>query len=361
MKAVAYLLLSDGTKFQSPSGGGHQGADLVTFGEVVFVTSMSGYQELITDPASLGQILVMTYPLIGNYGVNELDEESDSIKCAGLIVSELCEAPCNWKSTQTLGAYFARQSVKVASGMDTRAITRYIAKHGAMRGMITEAEPGEADAAELAAWTLDDPVKKVTCVHKYTIPGAGRRIAVLDLGMRRSVIAGLVRYGCHITVYPAGTGAEEIMQAKPDGVLLTGGPGSPDQDAGLIKTARTLCEHLPVLGVGLGMLLIARAYGAQAYKLAYGHHGSNCPVKDLKRGSCLITLQSDMYAVSKENLPDCVCVTHENLGDRTVAGIRVKGAQALGVNYHPESGATLRGVRTVYDRFFGMMGGNEHA
>jgi len=336
---------------------------------------MSGYQEAVTDPSSLGQILVMTYPLVGNYGTNEADQESDSIQCAGLIVSELCEAPCNWKSTRTLGAYLAGRGVPVLTGMDTRAIARYIAKHGAMPGMIVEdsdgAENGKTseetesrmnDSAEnasnlalLAEWKLHNPAKKATCVHKYTIPGTGPRIAVLDLGTRRSAMAGLIRHGCELTVYPADTGAEEILRGDPNGVMLTGGPGSPDQDEALIATTRILCERVPVMGIGLGMLMIARAYGASVYKLPYGHHGSNCPVRDVERRTCLITLQHDAYAIAKEGLPSCVRVTQENLNDQTLAGIAVAGTRAFGVNYHPESGATLRGVRTVYDRFLSMM------
>jgi len=328
---MATLVLADGARFDGQSFG----APLAATGEVVSATDKFGYQQLITDPSYRGRIVCFTYPLIGNVGVNGADMASPRAQVAGLAIQTLCDLPSNWLCTGTLPNFLAEQQTPGLHGIDTRALARHIRANGAQRGRICPGEPTEADREALAAYTEGDLVAQVTCSGPYSLPGDGPRIAVLDLGADKPLLASLASLGCNVTVYPASTPAEAIL-AGCDGVVLSGGPGGPAAQTALLGTVRTLMRSRPTLGVGLGFLLMNLARGGGVLRLQHGYHGDQ-PVREVGSGRCHQTAQRILYAPDPQRLPEGARITHVNLNDGRVAGLDFGGEMnARGVLFHPD-------------------------
>ena len=347
---MATLILEDGTRFEGTLFGRKQGVT----GEVVFTTGMCGYQETMTDPAYGGQIVCMTYPLIGNVGVNDLDFESSGV--AGVIVSELCEMPSNWQMKKSLNEYLDEQGVTGIYGVDTRALTRHLRTHGAMRGRIVDGEALKTDIEAVKAYDKHDHVLEATCKAPYEIEGKGDlHVAVLDLGMKKSLTKWIERSCAKVTVYPAASSAEEILACGCDGVLVSAGPGNPEDYPEIAATVKALMGEKPVMGVGLGHLMMALASGVKTQKMLYGHHGSNQPVKDLARGTCAVTGQAIGYAVCGDSLPEGVTVSHINWNDKTVEGLRYEGKNAFSVAFVPAGLGGPFDTTYLFDEFLAMV------
>lgn len=348
---MAFLTLEDGSRFEGTLFGHKQ----IACGEVVFTTGMCGYQQIITDPAYKGQIVVMTYPLAGNVGINDLDFESAGVQPAGVIVSELCELPSNWQLKKSLDEYMDEQGVCGLYGVDTRALTRHIRSHGAMRGVITE-----DDAAASVAVIGEDLIMDATCKESYVVSAEGDvHIAVLDLGMKKSLTDWIVKKGAKVTVFPAMTGAQEILASGCDGVLISCGPGNPNDYPGIASTVRALMSAKPTMGVGTGHLMMALASGCDVKKMLYGHHGANQPVKDLARGTCAVTSQAIGYAVDGGKLGMGVTVSHINWNDKTVEGLIYEGRDAFSVAFVPGGLGGPFDTTYLFDNFLGMVRKNQ--
>lgn len=352
---MATLILEDGSRFEGTLFGHKQPAT----GEVVFMTGMSGYQETLTDPAYRGQIVCMTYPLIGNVGVNDLDFESGCVQVSGLVVSELCELPSNWQMKKTLDEFLDEQGVTGICGVDTRALTRHIRDNGVMRGRIVAGEATEEDIAACRAFSLHGEAIEASCRERHDVSTAGDvRIAVLDLGMERSLTNWIVRRGAQVTVFPALTGAQEILESGCEGVLISAGPGNPEDYPQIVETVKALMAAKPVMGVGLGHLLMALASGCRVERMRFGHHGGNQPVKDLAAGTCAVTSQSHLYAVSGDALPEGVRVSHINWNDRSVEGLVYEGKDAFSVQFIPSGLGGSFDTTALFDRFLNMVRAN---
>ncbi|MGI6161645.1 MAG: glutamine-hydrolyzing carbamoyl-phosphate synthase small subunit [Christensenellales bacterium] len=349
---MACIVLEDGSVYKGTAFG-YKG-DVI--GEIVFNTGMSGYQELLTDPSYHGQIVTMTYPLIGNYGVNTKDAESDSVKVSGFIVHELCAAPSNWLADETLDQYLKWNGVCGISGVDTRALTRKIRERGTMAAMIKQGDFEPEDIEKLRGFYIVKPVDAVTCKEKYRIPAAGKRVAVIDLGLKRSMLKALSRRGCDLTVFPAHTPADEILDGGFDGVLLSNGPGNPKDNDFIIEQVKIFMRRLPVFGICLGFQLMALAQGAGTFKLHYGHRGSNHPVGDIDMKRTFITSQNHGYAVKEDSIPKVCRLTHTNRNDGTVEGIEFS-EKCFGVQFHPEASAGPKDTEYLFNKFVSLMDG----
>jgi len=342
-----YLILSDGTVFT----GKPLGAAGETVGEVVFNTGMTGYQEILTDPSYAGQIVLLTYPLIGNYGINDDDFESDRIQPTGLIVKEACEVPSNWRATKSLDQLLKERNRVAIQGLDTRAITKRIRTAGVTMGCICDdVEVGKAKLAGVRGYDETDFVYDVTTAEMYKWGREGKRdmsepddttrvrLVVLDCGLKFNILRRFWKAGCQPIVVPATTSAEEILSLNPDGILLSPGPGDPQRLGPVVETVKGLIGQRPIFGICLGNQLLCHAAGGHTYKLKFGHRGSNHPVKDLITGKVTITSQNHGYAIDPESLTGTDAeVTQLNLNDGTVEGIRIKGADASSIQYHPEA------------------------
>ncbi|MGD9856583.1 MAG: glutamine-hydrolyzing carbamoyl-phosphate synthase small subunit, partial [Planctomycetaceae bacterium] len=379
----AKLALADGTVF----AGAHFGAEGEVYGEVVFNTSMTGYQEILTDPSYNGQIVTMTYPLIGNYGVNPEDVESGGLSLRGFIVRELCREPSNFRSTQSLDEYLREHGVIGLEGIDTRALVRRIRVHGAMTGVLSTTDLNDASLVAKAQSSPGlvgkDLVREVMPqhssvwqqpLHEYlhhpstplastpaahssrgATPGASRspdpqsstlnaqrstpHVVAIDYGMKWNIPRHLRDMGCRVTVVPGSATADEILAHEPDGVFLSNGPGDPEPLTYAVQTIQGLLGRTPIFGICLGQQLLGLALGGRTYKLKFGHHGANQPVLNRRTGQVEITTQNHGFAVDPDSLPDGTEVTHVNLNDRTVEGIRHDKRRAFGVQYHPEASA----------------------
>jgi len=380
----AVLLLEDGTLFEGQAFG----ARAEKCGEVVFNTSMSGYQEILTDPSYHEQIVTMTYPLIGNYGTNPEDGESRQLFVAGFVVKENCTYPSNWRSGATLDDYLKKSGVVGVAGIDTRQLVRHIRTQGAMRGIISSTE---TDAGRLAGQLREYPglvgrdiVQDVTVDTPYSwtegvidmsraslrqaqgrlcprFEGgtpATRKIVAFDFGIKRNILRLLVSHGCDVTVVRAQTTAQEVLARKPDGVFLSNGPGDPAAVTYAIETVRALLGKVPIFGICLGHQILGLALGGRTYKLKFGHRGANHPVQNLDTGKIEITSQNHGFCVDLDSLAGKdVDLTHMNLNDHTLEGLRCDKLRAFSVQYHPEASPGPHDSQYLFDDFLRLMGG----
>jgi len=352
MKAV--LALEDGTIFY----GNSFGVEGEVIGEIVFNTGMTGYQEILTDPSYCGQIVTMTYPLIGNYGVNDDDLESSKPQVKGFVVRELCKSPSNWRSVETLEQYLKKNNIIGIEGIDTRALTRILRDNGTMKGMISTDESFNfADKVDkIKAFEIKNPVYEVTTKERLHYPGNGFKVALIDYGIKANIIRSLRKRDCDVHVFPAWSTADEILSVKPDGIMLSNGPGDPKDCVEPINTIKSLMGKLPMFGICLGHQLTALANNADTKKLKYGHRGCNHPVKDLKKDLTYITSQNHGYTIVEESLDkNKMEVSHINMNDGTIEGIRYKNMPAFTVQFHPEASPGPMDTAYLFDEFINMM------
>ena len=357
--AAALLVLEDGTVYRGAAFG-HRGE---AGGEVVFNTSMYGYQEVLTDPSYRGQIVCMTYPLIGNYGVNRADEESARPWVEGFVVREASRLASNWRSEESLDSYLKRWNVPAVEHIDTRALVRHIRDKGAMRACISTVDLDERSLLEKARASAPmenrELASAVTTPRAYEIPAEGSerfRVVCYDFGVKRNSLKELAALGCRVSVVPASTPASEVVAMRPDGVYLSNGPGDPASMTDVVTEIRHLVgERLPTFGICFGHQLLGRAFGGETYKLRFGHRGGNQPVKDLLTGKVEITSHNHGFAVSKESLPAEVEVTHLNLNDECVEGLRHKSLPVISVQYHPEAAPGPHDAEHHFRRFVALM------
>ncbi len=358
-KSKAIIVLEDGRSFSGISFG----ADGETFGEMVFNTSMTGYQEILTDPSYAGQIVCMTYPLIGNYGVNEEDVESRRPWAEGFVVKEASRIASNWRSTETLDSYLKRNDIVGIEGIDTRALVRHIRDKGAMRAGISTVDPNADALLErvLASPEMNDRelASAVTAEIQFEFPASGEErfhIVAFDFGVKTNSLREFARFGCRVTVVPAGTSANEVLALKPDGIFLSNGPGDPATMQNVIDQIKALAaSQKPMFGICLGHQLIGQAFGGSTFKMKFGHRGGNQPIKDLTTGRVEITSHNHGFAVAADSLPDNIEVTHINLNDQTVAGLRHKELPVFSVQYHPESAPGPHDSEYLFRRFIELM------
>jgi carbamoyl-phosphate synthase small subunit len=382
-KRSALLVLDDGAVFRGEAcaGAGE------TMGEVVFNTGMSGYQEIVTDPSYKGQIVVMTCPMIGNTGINPEDMESSGLHLEGFVVREYEKTPSNWRSRQDLKSFLESQGKIGVEGIDTRALTRRLRTEGAMRGIIsTETNDVDALLARVRSYpglVGRDLIKEVTCRVPYVwkdgaphaitavcdVPsssshpsfcaptgGASRkRVVVLDCGVKYNILRNLEKRGCEVLVFPATTGDEEIMSLRPDGVLLSNGPGDPAALPYIVETVEKLMGKAPIFGICLGHQILGQAAGGRTAKLKFGHHGINQPVRNMKTGKVEITSQNHGFVVLPESLPSCKTNHHENLNDCTSEGLSYPEISAFSVQYHPEAAPGPHDASYLFDEFITLM------
>ncbi|HEX5790811.1 MAG TPA: glutamine-hydrolyzing carbamoyl-phosphate synthase small subunit [Luteolibacter sp.] len=359
MPKTAILALEDGRCFEGTAFG----ATGTTTGEICFNTSMSGYQEVITDPSYRGQIVAMTYPQIGNYGINEEDNESAGPHIRAFVIGELCETPSNWRSTQSLSDYLAEHGILGIEGIDTRALTKHLRSLGAMRACVTtelDAKQAVAKAAASPSMLGMDYVKEVSTPKSYLwqeesrkwvlpnalagvegpyeeLPPVRHRIVAYDFGIKHNILRRLRQEGFEVEVVPSTTTASEVLAKNPDGVFLSNGPGDPAALDYIHRELKELIGKKPIFGICLGNQLLGHAFGGKTFKLKFGHRGGNQPVKDLRSGRISITSQNHGFAVDADSLPSNVEVTHINLNDGTVEGMRHKEHPVFSVQYHPEA------------------------
>lgn len=389
----AFLILEDGTVFE----GTHIGADKEIISEIVFNTSMAGYLEVLTDPSYAGQAVCMTYPLIGNYGICREDMESRKLWPDGFIVRELSRIPSNFRSNATIQEFLEEYGIPGIAGIDTRALTKILREKGTMNGMITTKEPTDMEELKvrLKAYTVGDVVEIVTCEHKYSLKGVtdlsengpisgsakytgekekrpslvrklngkGKKVALLDLGAKENIARNLIQRGCDVTVYPAGTTADEIFADHPDGIMLSNGPGDPKSCTQIIKNIKDLYDgDIPIFAICLGHQLMALATGADTYKMKYGHRGGNHPVKDLSTGRVYISSQNHGYVVDMDKLdPGIATPAFVNVNDGTCEGLSYTGKNIFTVQFHPEACPGPQDSGYLFDRFIEMMEVEKHA
>ncbi len=393
MAKKAILVLEDGSVYE----GNAFGAETTTYGEVVFNTSMTGYQEMLTDPSYAGQILVPTYPLIGNYGISQSDFESRQIQVRGFAVREYCSQPSHWQSTRTLHEFLVANGIPGISGIDTRALTRHIRSSGVMMGIITSEMTAEEALKELKdlpkydftdfvhqvsteksyAWQSNTPVtadsslrvilseaKNLTAqdrlldrrISPRTDSAKQSHIIVIDYGLKYNILCILTQFGCQVTAVPCTTSAEDILALNPDGIVLSPGPGDPALLDDITETVRKLIGKKPIMGICLGHQLIGRALGAKTFKLKFGHRGGNHPVRDLATGRVYITAQNHGYAIDADTVKGGLEVSHINLNDGTVEGLRHRDLPILSIQYHSEASPGPWDNMYLFERFLEMVG-----
>ena len=354
----AYLLLANGQIFEGKSFG----MTGTTIGEVVFATGMTGYQETLTDPSYYGQIAVQTFPLNGNYGTNSDDFESPHCWLKGYIVREWCEVPSNFRCEKTIDELLKEQHVIGLYGVDTRQLTRIIRECGVMNGAITTEDvyaKKEVLLAQIQAYEIKDAVKTVTTkeIKHYTVENPEHEVVMMDFGYKAHILRHLLNRNCNVTVVPAYTTAEEILAINPDGVMLTNGPGNPEENTEVIETLKKLiAAKMPMFGICLGHQLTALANGGKTMKLKYGHRGGNQPVKDLNTGRVYVTSQNHGYAVVGDSIDPAVGkMSHWNVNDNTCEGVEYYNAPVYTVQFHPEACGGPRDTSYLFDRFMTMM------
>ena len=354
----AFLILEDGTVFTGTSIGSTR--DMIS--EIVFNTSMTGYLEVLTDPSYAGQAVVMTYPLIGNYGITP-DMESLKAWPDGYIVRELSRMPSNFRCEGTIQDFLKKYDIPGIAGVDTRALTKILREKGTMNGMITTNENYDLDEviSKLKNYKVEGVVSKVTCEEKYVLEGTGKKVALLDLGAKKNIAKSLNDRGCEVTVYPADTTAEEIIASNPDDIMLSNGPGDPAECTSIIKEIKKLYEtDIPIFAICLGHQLMALATGGTTYKLKYGHRGGNHPVKDLQTGRVYISSQNHGYVVDEDKIdPNVAVPAFKNVNDGTNEGLAYVGKNIFTVQFHPEACPGPQDSGYLFDRFLEMMGGEK--
>jgi len=378
MAKKAILVLEDGSVYE-----GHPfGAETTTYGEVVFDTGMTGYQEMLTDPSFAGQILVPTYPLIGNYDINESDSESRQIQVRGLAVREYCSQPSHWQSTRTLHDFLLAGGIPGLSGIDTRALTRHLRLKGAMMGMVTSEMTAEEALEELKTvprYDVTDFVHQVSTEKIYewqpnapatvTLPSLSLRgasatkqslkILVIDYGLKYNILRILCQLGCRATAIPCTASAKDVLTLNPDGIVLSPGPSNPVLLDDITGTVRELIGQKPIMGICLGHQLIGKALGAKTYKLKFGHRGGNHPVRDLATGKVYITAQNHGYALDADTLKGGLEVSHINLNDGTVEGLHHRDLPILSIQYHSEASPGPLDNMYLFERFLEMVRDNK--
>ena len=382
----ALLALEDGRVFEGTAFG----ADAAHTGEICFNTSMSGYQEVLTDPSYRGQIVTMTYPMIGNYGVNPLDTESSQPHVRGFVIEELCEVPSNWRSTQSLDSYLKEWNIPGIQGIDTRALTKHLRTRGAMRAVITTTAACAEEAVKMAAnsppmegsdyvkevttkapylwdpedkesgdWDIPSPSQNrepgVDGIVRHPLPATKHHIVAYDFGIKRNILRRLRQHGFRVDVVPATTSAKDVLAKNPDGVFLSNGPGDPAALDYIHKEVKQLIGVKPIFAICLGHQILGHAYGGKTFKLKFGHRGGNQPVKDLRNGRVSITSQNHGFAIDPSSLPSNVEVTHINLNDGTVEGMRHREAPVLSVQYHPEAAPGPHDAKYFFAEFARMI------
>ena len=352
----AYLVLSDGTVYE----GTGFGAEVSSVGELVFTTGMVGYIETLTDPSYAGQIVMQTFPLIGNYGIIEADFEG-ACAARGYVVREWCESPSNFRSQYALDAFLKARGIPGICGLDTRAITRKIRESGVMNAMITSSVP--EDLTPIREYRVAGVVNEVTCAEARVYPPEGecaKRVALIDYGAKRNIVRELQKRGCEVTVYPATVTAEEILASGCDGVMLSNGPGDPGENSFCIAQIAKLLGKLPLFGICLGHQLTALAAGGRTEKMKYGHRGANQPVKEVGGTRTYITSQNHGYAVVSDSIRKGR-LRFVNANDQSCEGIDYPDLNAFTVQFHPEACSGPRDTSFLFDRFISMMGGDGHA
>ncbi len=354
----AYLVLADGTTYTGTAFG----AVGTAIGEVVFNTGMTGYQEILTDPSYAGQIVALTYPLVGNYGVTPDDFESRRVQVSGFIVKEVADTPSNWRSQGTLDGFLREHNVVGIAGLDTRALTQKLRSVGVMMGALSsEKSPEELREAlaHAAGYADTDYVRQVTTEQSFVWPAVGDakyKIALLDCGVKFNILRSLAALGAAVTVFPADTPAETILATDPDGIFLSPGPGDPALLGDIVQTVRVLSHAKPTMGICLGNQLIGCAFGGHTFKLPFGHRGANHPVKDLETGRVVITSQNHGYALASDGFDDPdVEVWQINLNDGTVEGLRHKTLPIFSIQYHPEASPGPTDSRGYFAQFLKMI------
>ncbi|PTX51932.1 carbamoyl-phosphate synthase small subunit [Melghirimyces profundicolus] len=354
----AKLLLADGTRLEGEAFG----AETETLGEVVFNTGMTGYQEVLTDPSYCGQIVTMTYPLIGNYGMNRHDIEARRPFVHGFVVRERADFPSNWRSEQSLDRWLKDYGIPGIAGVDTRMLTRKIRVHGTMKGILSTggASWGSLEEKLDAGFLLRDQVARVSTRSIHASPGYGPRVVLMDFGAKYGIQRELIRRGCDVVVVPWDTSFEEIERLGPDGILLSNGPGDPKDVPEAIRTVGRLLERYPLFGICLGHQLFALASGADTEKMTYGHRGANHPVKNLETGRTYITSQNHGYSVRNDSLEGTeLTLTHIALNDGTCEGLTHRRLPAFSVQYHPEAAPGPHDSEVLFDRFMGLLNGRK--
>jgi carbamoyl-phosphate synthase small subunit len=359
-RAEAILVLRDGTTFEGESVGAEP-SDGAATGEVVFNTALCGYQEILTDPSYAGQIIAFTYPHIGNYGVNDDDLESRRPFCRGVIVRDLARRASNWRATGGLEDFLYRHGVPGITGIDTRRLTRHLRDAGAMPGAFgTDETRVHAAAARATGTDGIDLVAQVTTPEPYLVGDADAPLHVVayDYGIKSTILQRLGAAGCRVEVVPAATSAADVLARAPDGVFLSNGPGDPAAVVGAAEQVAALIGAVPVFGICLGHQILGRALGATTVKLRFGHHGANHPVRHEATGRVEITSQNHNYVVQADTIPGGADVTHVNLNDGTVEGLRVRGAPAFSVQHHPEAGPGPHDAAYLFTEFTELMAGS---
>ena len=358
-KMKAFLILEDGHVFTGTSIG--SGKEVIS--EIVFNTSMTGYLEVLTDPSYAGQAVTMTYPLIGNYGINFSDMESKKPWAKGFIVRELSRTASNFRCEGSIQDFLEKHDIPGIAGIDTRALTKLLREKGTMNGMITTDENYDLDKIlpQLSAYEVGNVVDEVTCSEPAVLKGTGKKVALMDFGAKNNIARSLNKRGCEVTIYPAHTGAEEILAAKPDGIMLSNGPGDPKSCTQIIAEIKKLYDSdVPIFAICLGHQLMALATGADTHKLKYGHRGGNHPVKDLRTGRVYISSQNHGYVVDTDTLdPKVAKPAFVNVNDGTNEGLEYIGKPIFTVQFHPEACPGPQDSAYLFDRFIEMMGGEQ--
>ena len=357
VKKEALLALEDGLVFRGFSFGTEGEAT----GEVVFNTSMTGYQEILTDPSYKGQMVCMTYPLIGNYGVNKEDMESVHPFVEGFIVKELSRVRSNWRSHEDLGTYLKKCGVVGIEGIDTRKLTKHLREGGAKKGVISTTDLDEKSLVKKAAASPGlvgrDLIKEVTCKKAYDWNQKGKyRVVAIDSGIKLNILRELASRDCHVTVVPATATKQDVLAYKPDGLFLSNGPGDPEALPYIVDTVKGLLKELPIFGICLGHQILGQAFGGKTFKMKFGHHGGNQPVKDVNSGAVLITAQNHGFAVDMNSFSDKdIVMTHVNLNDKTCEGMEHKKLPVFSVQYHPEAAPGPHDATHHFDKFIELM------